>query len=540
MKMGEKKRVIWWTLILLIFIVVTASAADQATAQDSTRQTTITVNYTEYEWWLMRWTDNQILCQVFVDHEGLPTAEEVYNVCGEDIGDKWYSTPPCMNILEGNKDTRSCAGLYLHLTSSADKEREIIIDLPPAVVWITLDGCSPTPPENFCPTLPSLLFIGEEPLPNEEITAINGLYDGIPFYCEGERCAFPLSVTPEEGVTVEFWADSSYGDSSEVFTARLRVVESGVSPVPGSSGYFIDVLSTQWLGGEIASCAQSWEALPPIGRPPEWLSTPDQTGLLASDEAYYYLAGRLITQGIVDARSCPTGGLLPNGYADACGLEAAQPQVEVWQNQFDTRIIETWQETGVPGQLLKNLFAQESQFWPGVFRVRYEFGLGQITDNGADTILIWDSEFYDQFCPLMLAKDTCDRGYIHLDEDESALLRGALAVQVKVDCPSCPTGIDLTNTYYTVPLFARTLLASCEQVGQIVYNATGEIAGNVSSYEDLWRFTVANYHAGPGCLSYAAHIAWANNGLELLWEEVATRFTEPCQGVVPYVNKITH
>lgn len=538
--MGENKRVLWWTSILLVIIGVMAPATHRALAQDSTRQTKITVKYTEYEWWLMRWSDNQILCQVFIDHEGLPTVEDVYQSCGDEIGDMWYNTPPCNNILKGKQDTSSCAGLYLHFVSQTEKEKEITVDLPPAVVWITLEGCEPNPPENFCPSLPSLLFIGEEPLPNEEITAIHGIFDNIPFYCEGNRCTIPLSVTPQEGIIVEFWADSSYGDSSEVFTAQVRVIESGVSQIPGSSGYFVDVLSTQSLGGEIASCAQTWEALPPIGSPPEWLSTPDHIGLLASDQAYFYLAGRLISQGVVDARACPTGGMLPNGYADACGLEAAQPQVEAWQNQFDTRIIETWQETGVPGQLLKNLFAQESQFWPGVFRVRYEFGLGQITDNGADTILLWNEEFYDQICPLVLAQETCDKGYIHLGEEEAALLRGATAGQAQVDCPTCPSGVDLTSTYYTLPLFAQTLLASCEQVSQVVYNATGKIAGTVSSYEDLWRFTVANYHAGPGCLSYAAHTAWANNGINLLWEEVATRFTVPCQGVVPYVNTITH
>jgi len=26
--------------------------------------------------------------------------------------------------------------------------------------------------------------------------------------------------------------------------------------------------------------------------------------------------------------------------------------------------------------------------------------------------------------------------------------------------------------------------------------------------------------------------------LELLWDEMATEFTEPCQGVIPYVEKI--
>ena len=64
------------------------------------------------------------------------------------------------------------------------------------------------------------------------------------------------------------------------------------------------------------------------------------------------------------------------------------------------------------------------------------------------------------------------------------------------------------------------------------------MAGRVSTYEDLWRFTIANYHAGPGCLSYAIHQAWQNTG-SLNWETVAPYFTETCQGVVPYVEKIT-
>ncbi len=63
------------------------------------------------------------------------------------------------------------------------------------------------------------------------------------------------------------------------------------------------------------------------------------------------------------------------------------------------------------------------------------------------------------------------------------------------------------------------------------------MAGRVATYEDLWRFTIANYHAGPGCTSYAIHQAWQTTGL-LNWENVSTRFTEPCQGVVPYVTEI--
>jgi hypothetical protein len=247
----------------------------------------------------------------------------------------------------------------------------------------------------------------------------------------------------------------------------------------------------------------------------------------------------LISQNLVSASECPSGGLLPNGYADACGLEKARPIVESWQNQFDQRIIEVANETSVPAQLMKNLFAQESQFWPGVFRVPFEYGLGQITENGADAILLWNKPFFQQFCPLVLADDACARGYLHLQPSEQAILRGALALEARSDCQECTAGIDLTNVDFSLSLFANTLLANCQQVGQIVTTATQHIPGAVSSYEDLWRYTIANYHAGPGCLSYAINSAW-QSGEVLTWEQVSHRFTDACRGVVPYVEKITH
>lgn len=510
-----------------------------AAAQTSDRQTTIIVPYIEYEWWLIRWDEDKISCRILVDHEGIPTAGEVLKACGTELYNAWVATPPCKQIAKGQTDTSACSGYYMHLASSRPAEREVVIDLPEPVVWVELEGCSPVPPDNYCATLPSLLLIGEEPLPNEKIVAIQGTFAGVPFYCEGDRCTLPLKATPVKGITVEFWADSSYGDSSEEFTAQVRVVDSGVSTAPGGGGYYVDVISTQWRGEPLTSCAKTWEVFPPVGGLPEWLSTPDQTDLLLSDEAYFYLAGRLIAQGVVDASSCATAGLLPNGYADACGLEKARPVVETWQNQFDERIIEVSQDSSIPAQLLKNLFAQESQFWPGVFRVPYEFGLGQITDKGADVILLWNDTFYEQFCPLVLAEDACEDGYLKLKEDDQAILRGALALEANSNCADCPAGVDLSHANMSVALFASTLKANCEQVSTIVNTATEEIPGTVSSYEDLWRFTVANYHAGPGCLSYAIHMAWQSNPGPLTWENVSAQFTEACRGVIPYVEKIT-
>ncbi len=100
------------------------------------------------------------------------------------------------------------------------------------------------------------------------------------------------------------------------------------------------------------------------GRPVHWLTRPETVEELASNRPLYLLAGRLILNGIADASSCPNNGLLPNGAANACGLEQARYQVYLWQNRFDTSIFHASRKTNVPAYLLKGVFALESQFWP--------------------------------------------------------------------------------------------------------------------------------------------------------------------------------
>ncbi len=537
--MKQAARVLIGLLLLIGFWAAFWQTPNPAISEDTplARQTTIQIAYIEYEWWLLKWADSSVVCRIFVDHEGLPKPEEVADQCSLDVFRAWQSTPPCEPALVGSFDTFGCKGLYLHFISNKPSQKELVVELPQASATITLDGCEPTIPENRCPTLPNLMIIGQEPLPNERIVAIEGSYGDQPFYCEGDSCGITLQPTPLEGIEVQFWAVSSFGDTSPKYKALVRVLDTGIRQTPSESGWYIDVLSSQWIGNPLASCAETWQAFQPPGGPPLWLSSPGSTDLMASDQPYYYLAGRLISQGVVDASSCPTKGLLPNGYADVCGLELARPYLEAWQNQFDAKILEASIETGVPAQFLKNIFAQESQFWPGEFKAPYEFGLGQITDLGADALLLWNDQFYAQFCPLILSQETCDQGYLHLSQQHQAMLRGALAVQAKTDCPECPAGIDLTNTFFTIPLFAKTVKANCEQVAQIVYNATAEMPGRVSTYEDLWRMTAANYHVGPGCLSYAVHQT-VNNGLPLTWENITQYFTEPCKSAIPYVEKV--
>lgn len=537
--MVKAKRVYTHFVVYLLLISLTAGVGKPTAAQEEeppVRQTTITVSGTEFEWWLIRWTDNLTACQLLIDHEGLPSGSEIYDQCGERVYDLWVSTPPCEQASKG-KSTTFCPGVYLYQAGTRAGEQEVVVDLPQANVWLSVEGCLLVPPENFCPEIPDLLLTADEPLPNEEITAIHVIYESNAYTCEGARCQIPLRSTPLTGTPIEFWADSSFGDSSPHFTAMLRVVESGVSPTPTNNGWHIDVISSQWQGGPLETCADIWQVFPPVGGPPSWLSTPSEEVFLASDEPYQYLAGRLINQGLVDASECSANGLLTNGYADACGLSKARPIVDLWQNQFDTRILDVAKETGLPAQLLKNMFAVESQFWPGIFRVEQEFGLGQITDLGADTILLWNEPFYDQFCPEVLSESVCSEGYLRLEENERAILRGALAIQANADCQDCPSGVDLVYADVSVMLFAQGLLANCSQVGQTITNATLSSPGMISLYEDLWRFTLANYNGGPGCLAFAIHTTW-NLRETMDWEHVSAHFTPACQGAIAYVELI--
>ena len=98
----------------------------------------------------------------------------------------------------------------------------------------------------------------------------------------------------------------------------------------------------------------------------------------------------------------------------------------------------------------------------------------------------------------MLDKQYCELGFGNLGEFEQNLLRGALVKKVNASCPDCSSGIDLTEASYSVKVFAEGMLANCEQVGRIITNLTDFNPGQVSSYEDLWRFTLVNYNAGPG------------------------------------------
>jgi hypothetical protein len=524
------------TALTLLFIIATVSAfrtwrvsaaGEQPPGPD--RVAVVTQDYISHEWWLTSWEDNKVACSIVIDHEGAPTNGEIYAVCGASLYDKWVATKPCVS---SEIDPVTCKGYYLVSVKSEPAQREVGMIQPPPMVWVTIDGCTSINSTFRCDKLPTLVLTGEEPLEGEHITSLAGRVDGNPFTCD-PICQVDLAPTKDTGVYLEFWAYSSYGDSSQLFSARVRVARSND---PTDNAWYVDILSTLWRGEPLAGCSQTWDVFPPVGGVPAWLSTPLNPDDLATNIPYEYLAANLIKRGVADATSCADGGLLGNGLVSQCGLDATRSAVNDWQNRFDTLIFKASQETGIPAQVLKRIFSRESQFWPDGTIGHPEAGLGQMTDGGADTTLMWNRSYFEQFCASQLDGAICSKGYTHVNSIQQQALRTALMESVKASCPDCAWGIDLERADASVGIFAETILANCHQAGMVV--ELNNIRNVPVLYEDLWRFTLVNYNAGPGCLGLAVNSTSAL-GEALDWSHVSSHLTPVCQGALNYVDDIS-
>jgi len=402
-------------------------------------------------------------------------------------------------------------------------------------LWLNLVGCEPGPAEGSCARIPELLVQLEGAGPDAYVIHV-GLADE-ETTCPAPTCSLRLLQTSGDGVEVAFWAESIPEKRKVSYKATVRVVPAGEGIEGQPPGWYVQVLSTQWRGGPVDACALAWDAFPPVGRPPAWLSTPETPGQLASDVMYHYLASRLILIGAVDVSRCTDGALTEDGAPTACGVEKAMPIVQAWQNQFDEAILHSAREAQLPATLMKDVVAQESQFWPASIVERGEYGLGHLTEHGADNTLLWNKEFYDAYCPSILGEAYCGKGYSQQSDYRKGLLRGSLLARVNADCSDCEWGVDLGVAEDSVNFLAETLRAYCSQTGRMVANVTRETPGRNSTYEDMWRLTLASYAAGPGCVADGLKAAWRKGEL-ISWNSVSDEFSETCLGVEDYVDGI--
>ncbi len=287
------------------------------------------------------------------------------------------------------------------------------------------------------------------------ISMISGLVNSKQFVCPGDTCILYL----EGSSNLVFRAYTDSGASSDDVIASINVNS-------GPDGYTVSVTSVNQFTTFTNACSNIWGAYDEVNA--TWDDFVQFPYELNTKKTLHTLATQLLLNGIVDASSCPAGGLSVSlDWPTACGLEKATPKMIEWQNQYDDYIWLASKDNGIPPKILKTLFEIESQFWPGNSRFYVdEFGLGQLNQLGVDVLLRRDPALYDQVCPSVLAN--CTSPYVSLPPVEQAMIRGAVASLTDASCPTCDYGLDLAKAKESVSLFSRLLKANCEQVDYLL------------------------------------------------------------------------
>ncbi|HSM24338.1 MAG TPA: hypothetical protein VK856_05695 [Anaerolineaceae bacterium] len=502
------------SVILLLFFQPNITSSNIVSAEDSKRTTYQSRLTMANHWRFFRWNDGVSLCNIYVAHENYPNGDEIRSYCGDDLLVTWLTTPACEEALFG-KDVSECEGVYIGYLGKSFQSVKELVELPQVDLKVEMVNCEAG---GWCNERAILRFVAEEPLTDHRITSVTVKIGTSEKKCDDSVCELRMPITNEAGVEVEYWAISDYGDESERETFTLR----NVPDLGKGDMYRFDLLG-DGIDVNTPAGTKLWSLFPVLNHPDrDTLEQPASYLDLSTENRFLYLAGKLILTGIVDGKSCAGFGLINNNTANPCGEDLAFNDVMAWQNQYDQEIYNTAIKYRVPARLIKGIIAQETQFWPYPVSDK-EYGLGRITENGADMLLIWNNDRYLEACLSLLAAETCAAGYSNLDAGDRSLLRGLVLSEI--------------GTENEIDLLGATFLASATQVTQMVKNITELPVNEVSTYEEMWKISVANYHSGSGCVGTAMQTAWSN-GDNMYWDSIYPNLLGDCMGAVDYVESV--
>ena len=512
MRYRSQLAVFMFGFLVLCLIGTRISSANQDTAGD--RHRVVEVSVTQYVWQVVSRSSGKTLCEIIIEYDREPTQDETVAVCSQAYlptpsGTTAANATPQPNpvILDPQSFLNS---IVYKLVDTRQFTHMVTIPMQEMTLGIhVLDSHNGA--ELY------VLLSAYEPEPEYQIEEIRGKINTTTFACAASSCRLPIVQDSQ----VEFWAISSFGDESEHITAILRVIRENGSPS-------LELSSMYPYKAFVDSCAQTWESHDYIA--PEWARFPLTPSGLNTGKNLHYLAGRLINAGMVDAKTCPGGGLMGDGSPNGCGMEQAREEMTAWQNQYDIMIWSSGRKYGIPPILIKSILEYESQFWPtNLRRFLDEFGLAQINQWGADVALRWDNDLYKEVCSSILSE--CDLPYASLSPPLQAILRGGMIRTINADCPDCTHGIDYTRTVKSIPIITRVIRSNCEQANFIMKDR-----GAQASYEDMWKFTMVSYHSGYYCLDEGIRRTRYKQQAATWKNFTANLETSTCKGTVEYID----
>lgn len=469
-------------------------------------------------WQLLRWNDGGVVCNIYVDHVSQPSVEDVNFSCGTKVAQTWLSTPACVPAQYG-ASSANCTGLMLRYLGGQTRTETKETELPEITMRLYVtDECLPG---QWCETRPGLKLVADEPVAGYHITNIFVRVVNSEKAFTGATSELKLPATDEDGEWLEYWAESDFGDRSDRFQVKYRAYSTVQDE---RQVYRFDLLTADYASA-LPGGALLWQMFPPVdGSLPRIFEKPLSPGYLATTNRYALLAGQLIRNGLVDASSCSDRGVLQNGAASVCGEQVAAESVLSWQNKYDQQIFYAGQRYSVPARVIKGVIAQESQFWPESADP-YEQGLGYVTESGVAMLLLWNLDYYAALCLPIYGRAGCAAGYTSMREDRQMLVRRAAFNRI--------------GTEAEIDLIAAMLYASAAQTQQMVKNVTRAEPADVTTYEDMWKITIANYYAGSGCTGNALR-ASIGEEFPLKWETIAGYLEEACQIADDYVWRVMY